>query len=94
MEFEWDEDKNELNIAKHAIDFQRATQIFEGFVVEYPSSQQHHGEARIVAIGELDSMEVTVIYTWRGEVRRLISASSTLDKMMLSRRQSGKKFAP
>jgi len=29
MAFEWDEDKNQANIAKHGIGFERAQQIFD-----------------------------------------------------------------
>ena len=35
MEFEWDEDKNEENFAKHGFDFEHAIQIFGGPIRQY-----------------------------------------------------------
>ncbi|MEO4043273.1 BrnT family toxin [Hoeflea sp. CAU 1731] len=31
MEFEWDEDKNRRNIAKHGVSFEQAQKIFDGW---------------------------------------------------------------
>lgn len=72
--FEWDEDKRRKNLEKHGIDFIRAKEIWNGPVVEGPSPQTGHQEERIIAIGRLEHRCITVIYTWRGENRRLISA--------------------
>ncbi len=33
MEFEWDESKNDSNIEKHGIDFDKAKAVFEGNVI-------------------------------------------------------------
>jgi uncharacterized DUF497 family protein len=72
--FEWDEQKRLLNVQRHEIDFLRAKEIWEGPVIESLSRQTHHGEQRFVATGLLNEKLVTVIYTWRGENRRIISA--------------------
>lgn len=74
--FEWDEVKNEQNIQKHYISFEQAQHIFNDIVVELnvESSLELYGERRVQAIGLLAGVEVTVIYTLRGQVRRLISA--------------------
>ncbi|MBR6900719.1 MAG: BrnT family toxin [Synergistaceae bacterium] len=32
MQFEWDENKRQINIEKHGIDFADAVKIFEGFI--------------------------------------------------------------
>ena len=72
MEFEWDEEKNAGNIAKHAIDFVRAIRIFEGNVFESSTIRNH--EERIKAIGLVDDLEICVVYVRRGTVRRIISA--------------------
>jgi len=74
MQFEWDENKRQQNLLKHDIDFIRINEIWSGRVVECSSPQVQHGETRYVAIGELDGRYVTVIYTWRGQTRRIISA--------------------
>lgn len=72
--YEWDEEKRRINIEKHGVDFIRAKEIWQGPVLELPSPQTHHGESRILAIGMIERYCITVIYTWRGENRRLISA--------------------
>ena len=74
MDFEWDEDKRQSNILHHGIDFERAKEIWQGRVLEAPSRQSHHGEERFLAIGESQDRFITVIFTWRGTKRRIISA--------------------
>lgn len=72
--FEWDEDKRQANIRKHGLDFIRVKEIWNGPVLEIPSDQFDHGEIRILAIGSFQQLTITVVYAWRGENRRLISA--------------------
>ncbi|MFK7847003.1 MAG: BrnT family toxin [Rhodothermales bacterium] len=72
--FEWDEKKRQSNIEKHGIDFVRAKEMWLGTVIEVPSPQTNHGEARFMAIGAVSDICITVIYTWRGSNKRLISA--------------------
>ncbi len=72
MSFEWDENKRVINIQKHSLDFSRAVQIFESFVVEWESPRD--GEHRTKATGVVGERHITVVYTWRGGRRRIISA--------------------
>ena len=74
MLFEWSEHKRLENLRKHGIDFLDAKEIWHGEVLEVPSAQQAHGEQRHLAYGLLDERIIAVVFTWRGEVRRLISA--------------------
>lgn len=74
MRYEWDAAKNAANVAKHAVSFEDAIRIFEGPVLEVPDRRREYGEDRIIAIGLLDDLELTVVYTTRGESRRIISA--------------------
>src|SRR3979490_89837 len=50
MEFEWDEDKNEENFAKHGFDFEHAIQIFDGPIRQYVDARPW-GEQRIAPTG-------------------------------------------
>jgi uncharacterized DUF497 family protein len=77
--FEWDEAKRLANIAKHDIDFEQAKEIWQGRFVEIPSPQQEHGEERLLAYGEIDGVVIAVVFTWRGDRRRLISARKARD---------------
>ncbi|HEU0022788.1 MAG TPA: BrnT family toxin [Dehalococcoidia bacterium] len=74
MKFEWDEAKNERNIAQHHIDFVEAKLSFEGNVLAFVDDRRDYGETRIVAIGLAEGRELTVVYTMRGDVVRIISA--------------------
>ena len=78
--FEWNPSKRETNLRKHGVDFARAVRIFDGWVLEWSDVRRDDGEHRIVAVGTVADCLLTVIYTWRGENRRIISA----------RRSSGK----
>jgi len=73
MRFEWDPDKNVVNIEKHGIDFEDAKHIFDRPYVEAPSILPHR-EIRMIAIGLLNGREIAVIYTIRGNRKRIISA--------------------
>ena len=73
-DFEWDPEKEILNVQKHGIDFTTASRIWHGPVLERIDDRQGYGEVRYQAFGVAADRILTVILTWRGEVRRLISA--------------------
>ena len=70
--FEWDEEKRILNLEKHKIDFEDVTEIFDKPLFLKRSDRDN--EIRFVAVGELQSRHITVVFTIRDEVCRLISA--------------------
>ena len=72
--FEWDLVKARVNLRKHGIGFPAAVRIFEGPIVERPDDREDYGEERIVALGMVNGQVLHVVYTWRGEARRIISA--------------------
>lgn len=74
MEFEWDENKRQSNLSKHGIDFIDAAKIFNRPVLERVDNRYDYEETRIVALGEVNGVVLYVVYTWRDEVRRIISA--------------------
>ena len=74
MEFEWDENKRQSNLSKHGIDFVDAAKIFNRPVLERVDNRYDYEETRIIALGEVNGVVLFVVYTWRGEVRRIISA--------------------
>lgn len=75
MRFTWDSTKNLANIQRHGIAFEDATRIFEGTTFERVDDRFDYGELRVYAIGLVDGIEITVIYTDRSDgERRIISA--------------------
>lgn len=75
MRFSWDPEKNLSNVRRRGIAFQDAARIFEGPVVEKEDARFEYDEIRVYAIGLVNGIELTVIYTDRGpDERRIISA--------------------
>jgi uncharacterized DUF497 family protein len=74
VSFEWDEEKNVLNRAKHDIDFDDAIEIFYGPIISRRSDR--NDEERWIAIGYSDNRLITVVFTRRADVIRIISARS------------------
>ena len=78
LEFDWDPAKREANLGKHGIDFREAIAVFKDsqHILEDATSPQF-GEPRTKAIGRSGSTLPCVIFTERGEHRRIISARRT-----------------
>ncbi len=78
MQFEWDEEKRESNLAKHGIDFDRAILLWDGRdFIEWQSTQSE--EERWLRTGTIDERFMTVIWTSRGEIVRIVSARRARD---------------
>ncbi len=77
MDFEWDEEKNKANIAKHGIAFEEAALIFRGIALTEIDVRQDYGEVREISIGSLpEQVVIVVVHTDRSGVTRIISARS------------------
>lgn len=74
MNVEWHEAKREENLREHQVDFADAALIFANPVLEAADDRHDYGEVRYRALGHVDNDYFVVVYTWRGNVRRLISA--------------------
>ncbi|MGV3548160.1 BrnT family toxin [Rhizobium sp.] len=75
VEFEWDEEKNRINRAKHNWDFSRAARVFsDPFNVTEEDRTLDYDEFRYRTTGIVDGQLITVIYTDRAGAFRLISA--------------------
>ncbi len=75
MDFEWDEDKNRINIAKHGIGFERAARIIDGPTDDRIDDREDYGEARVISLGVIeDILFLVVVHTDRDGVTRIISA--------------------
>jgi hypothetical protein len=75
MRFTWDPAKNSANVQRHGIAFQDAARIFDGPTVERIDKRLDYGEVRTYAIGLVNGIEITVIYSdCKPDQRRIISA--------------------
>ncbi len=75
MHYVWDSKKNRANLARHGISFEDAVRVFEGPTLEKVDDRFDYGEVRVYAIGIVNDLEITLIYTDVSETeRRIISA--------------------
>lgn len=72
MEFEWDEDKRQRNLAKHEIDFIDARHLFDGRPITQTMSPFAY-EERYITVGVLHGRFVAAIWTYRNDNVRFIS---------------------
>lgn len=74
MKYQWDKNKAASNLQKHGIDFADAVSVFsDDLAITIPDNRFE--EDRFVTIG-MDAFGriLVVVFTWRGEDIRLISA--------------------
>jgi uncharacterized protein len=74
IDFEWDRRKAEANLAKHGVDFADAVEVLLD-ALALTVADEDPAEERFVTIG-VDGLNriLVVVYTWRGERIRIISA--------------------
>ncbi len=63
MKFEWDQQKNQVNIAKHNLDFADAHKMFKLPLRIATDQRQDYGEDRWIGIGMLDGRVAIVVFT-------------------------------
>jgi uncharacterized DUF497 family protein len=78
MDFEWDEAKRLSNLEKHQIDFLDMRLLFDGRLVRTVASHRE-AENRYQSTGVVNERFVTVIWVWRVEKIRIISARRSRD---------------
>jgi uncharacterized DUF497 family protein len=60
-------------LAERGLDFSRADEVFAGVNVTNEDARQNYGEPRDITVGILDDRMVVLVWTPRGEARRIIS---------------------
>lgn len=67
MQFEWDEEKNKINIQKHGIDFEDAIDVFNHPILEWQQMDalKDYGEIRFNALGIMHGYEFFAVYCER-----------------------------
>lgn len=74
MGFQWNHNKAQSNLKKHGIDFADAVTIFDDFNA-VTINDPGHSEERFITIGmDAYGRILVVVYTWRADDIRLISA--------------------
>ena len=82
-EYEWDDDKEKINLEKHGISFQEAVEIFQYPHITKIDDRKDYGEKRIISVGILDDeivVVIVVVHTKRETKTRIISARKASNK--------------
>jgi uncharacterized protein len=75
VQFEWDDEKNEVNIRKHGIDFADVHIMFHAPMLVDIDDRHVYGEERWIGIGPFYMIIAVIVYTERGDdTIRIISA--------------------
>ncbi|QXL83539.1 BrnT family toxin [Comamonas sp. NLF-1-9] len=73
MRIEFDADKHAKTFAERGLDFADAQYVFDGVTATRPDERQDCGEPRLQTLGLLRGRAVAVVWTPRGDARRIIS---------------------
>lgn len=73
MRFTWDERKRQGNLKAHGFDFRDAPRVFEGPTFTYEDDRFRYGEQRLVSLGFLGGVAVSLVHTETAEHIHIIS---------------------
>jgi uncharacterized DUF497 family protein len=73
MEIEYDPVKRSHALDARGLDFARAGEVFAGQHFTGADVREDYGERRYITVGYLDGRMVVMVWTPRGEARRIIS---------------------
>jgi uncharacterized protein len=75
INFEWDERKNTLNIAKHGVSFYEAQKaFFDPYRIIAEDLEHSQSEKRYYCFGKIENHVMTVRFTYRDRIIRIIGA--------------------
>lgn len=80
MEIEFDQDKRDKTLQERGLDFARAVEVFAGVHFTGQVTRMDYVEDRFISVGWLDARLVVLVWTPRGEVRRIISMRKANDR--------------
>lgn len=73
MEVEFDEAKRALTLRMRGLDFKDCPRVFAGPHLQYEDDREDYGEPRLIVFGWLNRRRVVIVWTPRGDKRRIIS---------------------
>jgi uncharacterized DUF497 family protein len=80
MILEFDPAKRDKTLLERGLDFARAIEIFDGIHFTGQDKRMDYEEDRFITVGWLDNNMVVMVWTPRGEVRRIISMRKANDR--------------
>jgi uncharacterized DUF497 family protein len=73
MRFEWDDAKRKSNLKTHDLDFADAEIVFGGLTVSYEDDRFRYNEQRLVTLGLLRGIPVSIVHSESQDVIRIFS---------------------
>jgi uncharacterized DUF497 family protein len=73
MQIEFDNNKRDRTLTERGLDFARAAEVFAGVHFTGEDTREDYSEPRYITAGKLDGRMVVMVWTPRGEARRIIS---------------------
>lgn len=73
MQIEFNQAKRDKTLQERGLDFARAEEVFSGPVLSSEDKRFDYAEQRFITFGWLDGRRVVLVWTQRGEARRIIS---------------------
>jgi uncharacterized DUF497 family protein len=73
MEIEFDSDKRDKTLKERGLDFSRAVEVFAGVHFTGQDTRSEYAEDRFITVGTMNARLVVLVWTPRGEIRRIIS---------------------
>ena len=73
MKIEFDRAKRIATLGNRGLDMALADEIFAGNTITVEDGRLEYGEKRFITVGLLESRMVILVWTPRGEARRIIS---------------------
>lgn len=74
MKFEWNPEKNEINIRERGLDFADAREMFERNLLVAQDNRKEYGENRFIGVGYIQNRLMVVVFTKRKfNIIRIIS---------------------
>lgn len=73
MRLEYDQDKRNKTLKERGLDFAEAVKVFSAPVMTMKDNRADYGENRFLSFGILEERMVVLVWTQRGEARRIIS---------------------
>jgi uncharacterized protein len=88
VNIEFDETKRRKTLEERGLDFFDCSRLFAGDYLEYEDDRVDYGEKRYIALGSLNGRAVAVVWTPRGEIRRIISMRHVHDDELEARKRT------
>ena len=73
MDIEFDFDKRDKTLKERGLDFSRAVEVFAGVHFTGQDTRSEYAEDRFITVGTMNARLVVLVWTPRGEIRRIIS---------------------